>query len=89
MALRTDCWGRGYASEAARAVLAYGFETMGLTDIYSMSALANGRSIGVMKRIGMKHVKDYLASGLPEDHPLRPYALYRITRAEWLMYARS
>ena len=56
-----DYWGSGYASEAAKTVLAYGFETMGVTDIYSMSALRNKRSFGVMERIGMK-VRERLPS---------------------------
>jgi RimJ/RimL family protein N-acetyltransferase len=76
-------WGQGYATEAAKAVLAYGFDTLGFADVYSMSALGNKRSFAVMKRIGLRYVKDYLAPGLPDGHPLRPYALYRITRSEW------
>lgn len=46
-------WGRGYATEAARAWLAHGFETLKLGRIISIAEPANIRSIAVMKRLGM------------------------------------
>jgi RimJ/RimL family protein N-acetyltransferase len=76
-------WGKGYATEAAKAVLAYGFTKLGYTEVFSMSALVNRRSFALMERIGLKYVKDYLFQGLPDGHPLRPYALYKISHADW------
>ena len=46
-------WGRGYATEGARAVLAFGFETLELDEIVSMTVPDNLRSRAVMERIGM------------------------------------
>ena len=46
-------WGRGYATEAARASLGFGFGTLGLDEIVSFAVTANGRSRRVMERIGM------------------------------------
>ena len=78
-----EYWGNGYATEAAAAVLRYGFTTLGLDEIFSMSALGNRRSLALMQRIGLRYVKDFLFPLLPDGHPLRPYALYKLTRAEW------
>lgn len=46
-------WGRGYASEAARAVVAHGFESAGLERIVAVAFPHNERSFAVMRRIGM------------------------------------
>jgi RimJ/RimL family protein N-acetyltransferase len=78
-----EYWGNGYATEAARTVLSYGFTTMGLSEIFSMSALGNKRSFALMDRIGLHYLKDFSYPLLPEGHHLRSYALYKLTRAEW------
>lgn len=71
--------GRGYASEAARAVLAFGFETAGLEEIVSFTVPANLPSRRVMERIGMARdpAEDFEHPGLPAGHPLRSHVLYR------------
>jgi RimJ/RimL family protein N-acetyltransferase len=73
-------WGRGYASEAARACLDHGFGTLGLSEIVAITAKANLRSQAVMRRIGMSHdpQDDFLFPDLPPDHRLQPFVLYRI-----------
>lgn len=48
-------WGRGYATEAARAVLRYGFETLGLNRIHAAHFTRNPASGRVMQKIGMTH----------------------------------
>jgi RimJ/RimL family protein N-acetyltransferase len=78
-------WGKGYATEAARAVLAIGFMQLQLPEIVSFAALKNRRSQAVMERIGMHCNNEYFEHPLlPDDHPLRRHALYRIRREEWL-----
>jgi ribosomal-protein-alanine N-acetyltransferase len=73
-------WHRGYASEAARAAAAHGFETAGLAEIISMTTPSNTRSQRVMERIGMTRDPEgdfdhpFIASG----HPLRRHVLYRL-----------
>jgi RimJ/RimL family protein N-acetyltransferase len=76
-------WGHGYASEGARAFLAFGFETLGLDEIVSFIAPANLRARHVMERIGMQHdpADDFDHPGLPEGHPLRRHVLYRCARS--------
>jgi RimJ/RimL family protein N-acetyltransferase len=84
--LSRAAWGRGYATEAARAALAYGFGPAGLQEIVSMTSRVNLRSQAVMERIGLTRdpADDFEHPRLPEDHPLRPHVLYRIKRDAWL-----
>lgn len=60
-------WGSGYASEAARAALAWGFERLGLPEIVAFTATGNLRSQAVMDRVGMARRED-----LDFDHPALP-----------------
>lgn len=46
----------GYATEAARAVIKFGFEKLGLVIIYATCDARNGASMKVMEKIGMKRV---------------------------------
>ena len=48
-------WGRGYATEAARLALAFGFGQAALEEIVSFTVPANRRSRAVMERLGMTH----------------------------------
>jgi len=50
--LHPNAWGFGYATEAARAVLAHGFEA-GLPEIIAVAHTDNDASIAVMQRLGM------------------------------------
>jgi ribosomal-protein-alanine N-acetyltransferase len=73
-------WGKGYATEAARLALAYGFDTAGLGEIVSFTTVANLRSRAVMERLGMRRDPgdDFDHPSLPDGHPLRRHMLYRI-----------
>jgi ribosomal-protein-alanine N-acetyltransferase len=72
-------WGRGYATEAARAALDYGFDTLGLGEIVAVTVPANLRSRRVMERLGMTRDPndDYDHPNLP-DGPLKRHVLYRL-----------
>lgn len=77
-------WGQGLASEAARAALTTGFETLGLAEIVSFTALSNRRSQAVMERLGMRRTsEDFDHPVLPEGHPLRRHCLYRLNADAW------
>jgi len=52
-ALSPKRWGNGYATEAARAMVSYGFDELDLARIVATTENENLRSIGVMKRLGM------------------------------------
>lgn len=76
-------WGQGYASEAARLALDYGFGTLGLDEVVSFTTIANQRSRRVMERIGMTRDEagDFDHPRVPEGHPQRRHVLYRLRRA--------
>jgi RimJ/RimL family protein N-acetyltransferase len=80
--LAQEFWGKGYATEAARAVLADGFERVGLDEIVSFAATVNERSWRVMERIGMTHdpADDFDHPTLEPGHRLERHVLYRISR---------
>ena len=78
--LAHEHWGQGYASEGARAALAFGFTALKLDQIVSFTVPANFRSRRVMERLGMTRAEadDFDHPGLPAEHPLRRHVLYRI-----------
>ena len=86
--LANEQWGHGYATEAAREALRFGFEEVGLDEIVSFTVPQNERSWRVMERIGL--VRD---PGGDFDHPrvdaranphLVRHVLYRLSRDAWL-----
>jgi ribosomal-protein-alanine N-acetyltransferase len=75
-------WGRGYCTEAARAVLQYGFETLVLHRINSCHFGSNPASGRVMQKIGMNH------EGVQREHILKwdryeDAVLYGLTVEDW------
>lgn len=55
-------WGQGYATEAAQAVMDYGFKQLALPEIYAVTLLENARSVRVTQRLGMTDL------GISEDY---------------------
>jgi RimJ/RimL family protein N-acetyltransferase len=84
--LARPAWGHGYATEAARAALEYGFGPAALDEIVSFTTRTNARSRAVMDRLGMVHdeTDDFDHPTLAESDPLRPHVLYRLQRDRWL-----
>ena len=78
--LRSEWWGRGYATEAARACLRHGFDDLGFDEVISFTAVINTRSQRVMERIGMTRDEgaDFEHPNVSIGDPLRPHVLYRI-----------
>lgn len=85
--LARAAWGHGYATEAALACLAFGFETLGLTEVVASTTVNNLRSQAVMRRIGMTRdpADDFEDPSVP-DGPLRQCVLYRTTAATRTAY---
>lgn len=82
--LAANYWHQGYASEAARAVLAYAFQRLSLPEVVSFTAVINQPSRRLMARIGMHyHGERFAHPRLPAGHPLRDHAVYRLTRQQW------
>jgi RimJ/RimL family protein N-acetyltransferase len=78
--LAHEHWGHGYATEAGRAWLAYGFGTLGLDRIISMTDEDNVRSQAVMRRLGLTYLENDVITdnGVTFDS-----VVWAITRAEW------
>ena len=77
-----EAWGQGYATEAARATLAWAWANLDTNTIVAITVPANTASWRVMERIGMTRnpADDFDHPDLPEGDRLRPHILYRITR---------
>lgn len=61
--LGKDWWGRGYATEAARAAIDWGFEHFGFDDLISLIDPANRPSIAVATRLGESLCGEYYLWG--------------------------
>jgi RimJ/RimL family protein N-acetyltransferase len=79
-------WGNGYATEAARESLRFGFEAAGLGEIVSFTSHGNTASRHVMAKLGMHRdpADDFEYPSFPPGHPLRPHVLYRLRREEFV-----
>jgi len=81
--LREDCWGQGYAMEAARAVLAWAFDRIDAPIVFSQTSESNAASWALMEKLGMERLEalDYADPDYPAaDNPTKIYAM---TRAAW------
>jgi RimJ/RimL family protein N-acetyltransferase len=74
--LRRAFWGRGYATEGARAALRFGFAELGRTHVISLIRPENAASIRVAQRLGERLLG-------PTELMGQPALVYRITREEW------
>jgi RimJ/RimL family protein N-acetyltransferase len=81
-----EYWGFGYATEAARLALDYGFRTAGLRQIVAFTYEGNLRSRKVMERLGMRYLPedDFDHPLVPPGHLLRRHVLYRLDRDVYL-----
>jgi RimJ/RimL family protein N-acetyltransferase len=82
--LAFDHWGRGLATEGARAVIDHAFHTLNLPTLISFTVPQNQRSRRVMEKLGMVHDPnaDFDHPRLPEGHALRRHVLYRLNRED-------
>jgi RimJ/RimL family protein N-acetyltransferase len=80
-------WGHGYATEAAREALRFGFRDLGFDEIVSFTVPENRRSRAVMERIGLGYVErgDFdhpRVDAVAYPHIVRQ-VLYRLDRPTW------
>jgi RimJ/RimL family protein N-acetyltransferase len=80
--LASDCWGKGYARDAALAALAWGWANLKVADIWAITVQANERSWGLMQRLGMtRHADlDFDHPNVPDDSPLKRHVTWSIAR---------
>lgn len=75
-ALLADEWGKGFATEIARAAVAAGFERLGLPDLVCFTLTDNRASRRVMEKAGFRYERDIVHAGLP-------HVFYRLTADGW------
>jgi RimJ/RimL family protein N-acetyltransferase len=82
--LGSKYWGKGYATEGAKAVIKFGFNNLNLDEIVSFTVAGNKRSIAVMEKLGMIRdlEGDFNHPLLSLDHKLSKHVLYRLKRKQ-------
>ena len=83
--LRSDVWGNGYATEAARLALDDGFSRLGVDEIVSFTAAVNQPSRRVMEKLGMRRdpLDDFEHPSVAVGSSLRTHVLYRLAADAW------
>ena len=83
--LARDCWGAGYATEAARGAIDWAFAHLPDDDVWAITWRENVRSQAVMERLGMirRPDLDFDHPKLAEEDPLRPHVTFSVARAAW------
>lgn len=82
--LSKDNWGKGYATEAAKEVIKYAFESLELPEVYSFTPVENSRSRAVMERLNMVNTnQNFEHPKVPVGHSLREHVLYKLTKMGW------
>jgi ribosomal-protein-alanine N-acetyltransferase len=75
-------WGRGYASEAARALVGHAFAELGLARVVATHLTRNPASGAVMRRIGMRF-EGILRQHVIKDGRAEDVAIYGVLATEW------
>lgn len=60
-------WGKGYATEAAKASVKYGFEQLKLDEVFAMTDVNNSASKQVLKKAGFSHIETFSFNEEPTD----------------------
>jgi [ribosomal protein S5]-alanine N-acetyltransferase len=74
--LRKEFWGKGYATESAKAALKYGFEHFGPEEIIGTAHVDNKASRRALEKCGLTFVESFDSEGIPCDW-------LSITKEEW------
>ena len=75
--LAKNRWGNGYATEAAKGCLEYGFQTFNLKEIVSFAVKSNVNSIKVMERVGMVNaMSNFIHPKVDVEH-LKEHVLFK------------
>ncbi len=73
-------WGKGYATESAKASLQYGFVEMGLSEIYGIVNIENKASRNALEKCGLKFIETFVWKGWNE----LPCDWLKITKEDWM-----
>jgi RimJ/RimL family protein N-acetyltransferase len=78
--LHPDTWGKGLAPEGAAACLEFGFQEIGLTEIYAETPLVNLPSQRVMEKLGMERFQTFKHPELGDYPEIEECVVYRVLR---------
>lgn len=87
-AIHADHWGHGYAADAARTIISFGFHTLGLHRITAAIGPDNAASIAVVKRLGMTY-EGRLRDHVHTNGAWRDSLLYSVLAAEWTVHRQA
>lgn len=73
-------WNKGYATEAAKACLEYGFTSLGINEIVGRAMKENKASIGVLQKLGLTFLEERIEDGEVE-------MIYNIEKSRFLKTA--
>jgi len=65
--LNKNYWGKGFATEAAKASVDYGINQLNLKDIYGMADTNNIASKKVLEKVGLKFIETFNLEGTPHS----------------------
>jgi RimJ/RimL family protein N-acetyltransferase len=83
--LRRSAWGRGYATEGARALVRRAFTELGVREIVATTMTVNTRSRAVMQRAGLRYARTvYLTWAEPLEGNEQGDVEYRLRREDWV-----
>ena len=81
--LAREHWGKGYATEGARAWLRYAFEELQAPHVIAITTVGNEPSMNVMRKIGMSKVGEFGHPLIDPASPIHPHVIYRVTAEEY------
>ncbi len=82
--LRRDAWGRGYATEGARALVRRAFTELGVDEIVATTMAVNTRSRAVLEKAGLRHARTvHLSWSDPLPGNEHGDVEYRLQHADW------
>lgn len=80
--LKKKFWGQGIASEVSKVIIDRAFKDYDFKSIFAITLRANLGSQGVMKKVGMKWIQDYVEDQFPGED--KAAVRFEITREEWI-----
>ena len=76
--LASEAWGKGYATEVARALVRFGLDRLGLERVIATVDYGNAVSLRVLEKVGMR----WIAEDHDDDGPFAVYGVSRDGAAE-------
>jgi RimJ/RimL family protein N-acetyltransferase len=87
--LRRSVWGRGYATEGARALVSRAFTELGVREVVATTMTVNTQSRAVMEKAGLRYARTvHLTWAEPLDGNEQGDVEYRLSREDWIARSR-